>query len=95
MIKSFLDKETAKVFRQEFSKKLPHDIQRPALAKLLILNALTNIKDLWTKPGLNAEKLSGKRNGQWSIRINKQWRICFYWDELTAEASGVEISDYH
>lgn len=95
MIVRFADKETEKVFNQEFSKKLPRDIQSPAYRKLLILEALTHILDLWKIPGLKGEKLSGRRSGQWSIRINAQWRICFHWNETPPEASAVEITDYH
>lgn len=96
MIKSFADKETAKVFNGETSKKLPRDIQDSAKRKLHIIDQLEDIHDLWTMPGLKAEKLTGgKRHGQWSIRINRQWRICFRWLEAPPEASVVEICDYH
>jgi toxin HigB-1 len=95
VISNFADKETEKVFRRIFSKKLPHDIQPSAYSKLLILNALTDINDLLRRPGLHLEKLKGNRKAQWSIRINKQWRICFHWNESTHEAVDVEIADYH
>jgi len=95
VIVRFADKETQKVFRQEFSKKLPRDIQISAYRKLLVLDALTGIQELWRFPGLKAEKLGGNRVGQWSIRINAQWRICFLWNETPPEASAVEITDYH
>lgn len=95
MIVSFADKETQKVFRQEFSKKLPRDIQPLAYRKLLVIDALTAILQLWKIPGLKAEKLGGTRGGQWSIRINAQWRICFLWNETPPEASAVAITDYH
>ncbi len=95
MIVSFADKATEKVFRQEFSKRLPRDIQPSAYRKLLVLDALTDILDLWKIPGLNAEKLGGRRAGQWSIRINAQWRICFQWKNTPPEAGEVEITDYH
>lgn len=93
MIKSFGGRETEKVFSREFSKKLPHDIQRVALRKLSMLNAARDLRDLMVPPANQLEQLSGKRRGQYSIRINKQWRVCFNWRE--GSAYDVEIIDYH
>ncbi len=93
MIKSFGDKETEKVFNREFSKRLPPDIQRVARRKLEILNAAETLQDLRLPPSNHLEKLSGKRKGQHSIRINDRWRICFVWREI--DAYSVEIVDYH
>ena len=93
MIRSFKDKESEKVWRQEYSKKLPKDIQRTALRKLFMLNRAKNLSDLRVPPSNYLEKLEGDRKGQYSIRINKQWRICFNW--LKEEAFNVEITDYH
>jgi len=93
MIVSFYDNETAKVWQGEFSRKLPHDIQQVARRKLRMLNNARRIDDLRIPPQNKLEKLSRDREGQWSIRINDQWRICFLWDEGTA--SRVEICDYH
>jgi toxin HigB-1 len=93
MIKSFRDKETEKVFNQEFSRKLPTNIQRIAMRKLWMLDAAIKINDLRVPPGNYLEKLSGNRQGQYSIRINKQWRICFNWRD--GNANDVEIIDYH
>ena len=93
MIKGFADRETVKVFNREFSRKLPSDIQRPARRKLEILNAAGALQDLRLPPSNRLEKLSGNRQGQHSIRINDQWRICFVWKG--SDAYDVEIVDYH
>lgn len=93
MIISFVDKETEKIYRQVFSKKLPHDIQRIALRKLIMLNNAKTLQDLRVPPANHFEKLSGDRDGQYSIRINNQYRICFCFED--GEASRVEIVDYH
>ena len=93
MIKSFKDKETEKVFRRAFSRKLPHNIQRAALRRLTYLHAAGDINDLRSPPANRLEKLSGEREGQYSIRINQQWRICFVWQD--GDAYDVEIVDYH
>jgi len=96
VITSFADKETAKVFSGEFSKKLPRDIQFGALQKLTVLDQCDDITLLWRLPGLKAEKLTVKgADDVWSIRINRQWRIVFDWNETPPEASSVEICDYH
>jgi proteic killer suppression protein len=93
VIRSFRDTETEKVFNREYSRKLPQDIQRTALRKLLLLDAAEDVEDLRVPPGNRLEKLSGNREGQYSIRINDQWRVCFSWEEN--EALNVEIVDYH
>ncbi len=93
MIKSFNDKETEKIFNGEHSKKLPTNIQERAFRKLTMLDAAENIDDLRIPPSNMLETLGGKRKGQWSIRINQQYRICFVWNEN--EANNVEIVDYH
>jgi proteic killer suppression protein len=93
MIKSFRDKETGKVYSRERSAKLPGDIQQIALRKLRMLNNTHNINDLRIPPSNRLEKLGGKRAGQYSIRINYQWRICFVWKDNNAY--HVEITDYH
>ena len=93
MIKSFADKETEKLFKRQFSRKLPADIHRSARRKLEILDAADHLQDLRTPPANRLEKLSGDRAGQHSIRINQQWRICFEWREK--DAHNVEIVDYH
>jgi len=93
MIISFQDSETEKVFQREFSRKLPQDIQRSALRKLLMVHAANDLRDLIAPPSNHLESLHGDRNGQYSIRINDQWRICFEWSN--GNASQVEITDYH
>ena len=93
MIKSFADKETEKVYQQVFSKKLPHDIQRVALRKLIMIDNAANIEDLRVPPANRLERLEGDRKGQYSIRINNQYRICF--TENNNDYYDVEITDYH
>lgn len=93
MIKSFKCKETEKIYKRLFSKKLPHTIQRSALKKLLMINRSVSMADLKIPPKNMLEELSGDRNGQYSIRINDQWRICFRW--IGNDAFDVEIVDYH
>jgi len=93
MIKSFRDKETARVWNREYSRKLPGDIQERALMKLQQLNAAGDLKDLSIPASNQLEALKGDRKGEYSIRINKQWRICFKWND--GHASEVEIADYH
>ena len=93
MIKSFKNKETEKVYSREGSSKLPRDIQQVALRKLRMINNAKNLNDLRIPPANRLEKLKGTREGQYSIRINDQWRICFACQE--ADAYDVEITDYH
>ena len=93
MIKSFGDKETKKVFRQEFSRKLPHDIQGIALRKLIMIDKAEGLEDLRVPPANHLEQLSGDRKGQCSIRINDQYRICFRVDGN--DFYDVEIVNYH
>jgi proteic killer suppression protein len=93
MIKSFKEKETEKIYRKEVSKKIPRDIQQVAVRKLRMINNAKSINDLRIPPANRLEKLSGNREGQHSIRINDQWRVCFVW--RSGEAYEVEITDYH
>ena len=93
MIKSFRSKETEKIWNGEFSKKLPDDIQNIARRKLRMLNNSYSIDDLRIPPANRLEKLSGDRKGQYSIRINDQFRICFEWND--GDCFNVEIVDYH
>jgi proteic killer suppression protein len=95
MIKSFADKETEKIFNNKISKKFPMDLHKRALAKLIIINKMIDIKDLMIPPSNKLEKLNGDRKDQWSVRINQQFRICFYWNEETFEVTELEIVDYH
>lgn len=93
MIESFKCKETERVFRREYSRKLSTSIQRLAFRKLRMLNRSSTVGDLRVPPGNRLEALSGSRKGQHSIRINDQWRICFVWRD--GKAYDVEIIDYH
>ncbi|MCC6500487.1 MAG: type II toxin-antitoxin system RelE/ParE family toxin [Anaerolineales bacterium] len=93
MIKTFKDAETQKIYQRQRSRKLPTDIQQVALRKLRMINNSISINDLRVPPANRLEKLSGDRAGQWSIRINDQWRICFRWEG--SDAVDVEITDYH
>jgi len=93
MIRTFSDTETEQLFRGQRPKRLPTQIHRVALRKLLVLDAADTIPDLRRPPGNRLEKLKGRREGQYSIRINNQWRICFEWDD--GDAYEVEITDYH
>ena len=93
MIKSFKDKEAEKIFNRQVSRKLPRDIQQVALRKLRMINRAIRLNDLRVPPKNRLEKLKGNRSGQYSIRINDQWRICFIWEE--PDAYNVEIVDYH
>ena len=93
MVKTFASKQTEKVFLRQSVLKLSRDLQRMALRKLLILDAAERLDDLRVPPGNQLEKLGGNRQGQYSIRINDQWRICFRWQ--AGDAYDVEIADYH
>ena len=93
MIRSFTDKETETIWLGIQSRRLPPSIQDKALVKLALLNRAASLADLRVPPANRLEKLQGDRKGQYSIRINEQWRICFVWKE--GAAHGVEITDYH
>ena len=93
VIKNFKDKETEKIFNRQKSEKLPSDIQHIALRKLRMLNRATTIQDLLIPPANRLERLKGDRIGQYSIRINSQWRIYFEWQD--GNVFNVEIVDYH
>ena len=93
MIESFADSETEKIYRGLVSRKLPTNTQQTARRKLLYLDDAEDLRDLFAPPGNRLEKLHGDRAGQYSIRINDQWRICFYWE--AGKAREVEVVDYH
>ena len=92
MIKSFASRETEKVFNRELSRKFPRNAQPRALMRLIQLDAATRLEDLRMPPSNRLESLKGDRKGQWSVRINDQWRICFRFD--AGDAFDVEIVDY-
>lgn len=93
MIRSFTCKETERLFKREKVQKIPSNLQRVALRKLRMLDAAVSLEDLKVPPGNRLEKLKGNWEGQYSIRINDQWRICFHF--RNSEAAHVEIVDYH
>ena len=93
MIKSFKCKKTEKVYNRKPVKTFPEDILVRARRKLLMIDASSSLKDLEIPPANRLEKLVGDREGVYSIRINNQWRICFYFEN--GDAFDVEIVDYH
>jgi proteic killer suppression protein len=95
MIKSFADKETRKLFEGFKSRAVPPDVRERAESKLALLDAAKSLEDLKVPPGNRFEALRGDREGQRSIRINRQYRVCFVWDGEAGGAYDVEITDYH
>jgi proteic killer suppression protein len=93
MIQGFADSETELIWSGRRSRKLRVDIQNVALRKLRLLNQARVLSELRVPSGNRLEALRADRRGQYSIRINDQWRICFIWDERGP--SDVEIVDYH
>lgn len=93
MITSFANKETEKLFATGKSKKLPTEIITRAIMRLTQLDNAREVTDLLMPPSNRLETLSGDRAGQWSIRINDQWRVCFQFANV--DATDVEITDYH
>ncbi len=93
MIDSFADAETEKIFKGTVSRKLPLTIQKTARRKLVYLDDADDLRDLFAPPGNRLEALHGDREGQYSIRINDQYRVCFKWEK--GKARDVEIVDYH
>ena len=95
MIRSFRDKETARVFAGRRAKKIPPDILERAEAKLAILDQAGSLSELTRPPSNRLHKMGGDREGQWSISINMQWRICFEFDDETGDAYGVEVTKHY
>ena len=93
MIRTFSDRDTARLFDREPVRRWSGDLQRVALRKLRMLDAAAGLDDLRVPPGNRLERLKGERAAQYSIRINDQWRICFRWER--SDAYDVEIVDYH
>ena len=93
MIRDYRDRDTQAVAERRRVRRFPENIQRRAQSKLMILHNALDLNDLRVPPGNRLEALSGDRNGQHSIRINEQWRICFIWED--GDAYRVEIVDYH
>jgi toxin HigB-1 len=93
VIKSFGDRDTARLFGREPVRQFPAELRRVMLRKLVAVDAAEALDDLRVPPGNRLEKLKGNRAGQHSIRVNDQWRICFRWKD--GDAHDVEIVDYH
>jgi proteic killer suppression protein len=93
VIKSFADRDTERLFGRERVRRYPAALQHTMLRKLVIIDAAESLEDLRVPPGNRLEKLKGDRVGQYSIRVNQQWRICFRW--VGGNAHDVELVDYH
>lgn len=93
MIRSFACDRTRRLFERQRVKALPPEIHRTALRKLRMLHRATSLRDLTSPPANRLESLKGERRGQYSIRINQQYRICFHW--VDGDAFEVEVVDYH
>lgn len=93
VLRSFRDKDTEAIWRRQRSRRFDRPMQRAAWRKLAMLDAAETLADLRVPPGNRLEKLSGDRAGQYSIRVNQQWRVCFVWSDAGPE--DVEIVDYH
>lgn len=93
VIRSFADKETERLFARGTSLRLPREIVRRAMGRLQHLHFAARVGDLRKPPSNRLEALKGDRAGQWSIRINEQWRLCFRFEG--GDAFDVEIVDYH
>ncbi len=92
-IRSFKDRRTEAAFRLLRPKSVPQDVLRRLEAKLAVLHRISELEELGLSPGAQLERLAGDRNGQYSIRVNKQWRLCFRW--IDGDAYDVEFVDYH
>ncbi len=93
MIVSYRDKRTESLHRGKRTKGIPLDVMKRARMRLDRINAAVAVDDLRVPPSHMLEKLSGDRKGQWSVRVNRQWRICFDW--ISGNAQNVEFTDYH
>ncbi len=93
VLKSFADRETEKIWNLQHSRRIQPDIQQRALNKLAMISRAASLQDLRVPPSNHLEALKGERSGQFSIRINQQWRICFRWED--GDAHAVAITDYH
>jgi toxin HigB-1 len=93
VIRSFADRQTERLFRGRRSRAVPTDIRERAQAKLVAIHIATNVEELRVPPGNRLEKLRGDREAQWSVRINQQYRVCFFFEG--GDAYDVEVTDYH
>ncbi len=92
-MRRFADRRAERLFNGQFVRRLPADIQRRARMRLQRAVAATRLSDLKVPPSHRLEALGGDRSGEYSIRINDQWRVCFRWTERGA--MEIEITDYH
>ena len=93
MIRSFADKRAVTIFLGEDARELPPNIRNRARTRLLAIHAARSLDDLRAPPGNRLQALRGDRKGQYSVRINRQWRVCFFW--IDGHAHEVRIVDYH
>ncbi|MEL3905553.1 MAG: type II toxin-antitoxin system RelE/ParE family toxin [Treponema sp.] len=93
MIVRWQDKEAFKIWNMQLSKRIPVEIQQRARQKLVMIDAAISLNDLKSPPSNNLEALKHDRKGQYSIRINNQWRICFKWN--AGKVIIIDIVDYH
>jgi proteic killer suppression protein len=93
VIRNFADRETERLARKGHSRRIPIDVQARAMRRIGQLAAAVSLDDLRSPPSSHLEQLRGGRVGQWSIRINDQWRLCFRFED--GDAFDVEIVDYH
>jgi proteic killer suppression protein len=93
MIRSFRSREAEEIWQGRGARRLSSEVQRVARRKLRMLNNAQSLSDLRVPPGNRLEALKGKRAGEFSIRVNDQWRICFVWRD--GDAHEVGIVDYH
>jgi toxin HigB-1 len=93
VIRSFRDRNAESIFSGEYARGVDGRIQQRAREKLKYLDSAAELRDLMMPPSNRLEALKGDRKGQFSIRIDEQWRICFRWDQ--GDAFDVEITDYH
>lgn len=93
MIRSFADRDTERIWHEQYIESVDRTVQRATLRKLELIHAAKDVQDLRVPPGNRLERLAGDRRGQHSVRVNAQWRICFVWRE--GDAEDVELVDYH
>ncbi|GAA4811917.1 type II toxin-antitoxin system RelE/ParE family toxin [Tomitella cavernea] len=93
MIRSFGTKDTERIWHEQYVKRVDRTVQRASMRKLELIHAAKDVEDLRVPPGNRLERLVGDRRGQYSIRVNAQWRLCFFWRH--GGADNVELVDYH
>lgn len=93
MIRSFADRDTERIWHEQYIESVDRTVQRATLRKLELIHAAKDVQDLRVPPGNRLERLAEDRRGQHSVRVSAQWRICFVWRE--GDAEDVELVDYH